>query len=647
MKGNIRNVNTIRKNFLQCNEGITLVALVVTIVVLLILAGVSINIVLGENGLIAKAQEASFRTEMATIEETVEMKKLECEMAGITITDNLEVVPITESNNWKAELNYEIITWGSYDLGTNKIDKNYVQKQYASIYSNKSTDGINIPNLYYLSEEIAGTGKGKKYVYDARINQVYKIAQTKIGKYKVHSIAELEYQRKGATGEKETSAGTLISIESNIKQVGNTAHYEPDLTGFIMEKTSIIYYNGTAQLEIGALEYIQNKTDGIETRTKGDYTFYDYENKKWANIKVLNDEVETWWVWIPRYCYKIGEADQPIDIVFVDIENKDKDGLIVAKKNDEDIVDPKYDGYVLHSAFDDNKKGIWISKYEPSLVQNIKSTEMAYYTPDLTGFVRENTYIEIYDKANNRFNEVPLTEINDLKAFGQKNNWYDYDNQVWANIKVVNDGIETWWVWIPRYAYSITGSSENSTTNIKFIDTSNIPLDGTNLDSNYIVHPAFNNNKKGIWVSKYEASLTKNNVANSNVNKPDLTNFDINNTYIEVYDKKNNKFVETKLANISNIDEFIRNNNWYNYSNQEWANIKVVNNNVETWWVWIPSYAYNIVGSANENEANIIFLNESGNPIDGSSLPANYIIHPAFAGKTGIWVSKYEPSNVE
>ena len=40
------------------SKGITLVALVVTIVVLLILAGVSINLVLGENGLITQAQEA-------------------------------------------------------------------------------------------------------------------------------------------------------------------------------------------------------------------------------------------------------------------------------------------------------------------------------------------------------------------------------------------------------------------------------------------------------------------------------------------------------------------------------------------------------------------------------------------------------------
>ena len=50
-------------------RGITLVALVVTIVVLLILAGVSINLVLGENGLIANAKEAREKSKNATEDE--------------------------------------------------------------------------------------------------------------------------------------------------------------------------------------------------------------------------------------------------------------------------------------------------------------------------------------------------------------------------------------------------------------------------------------------------------------------------------------------------------------------------------------------------------------------------------------------------
>ena len=50
-------------------NGITLVALVVTIVVLLILAGVSISLVLGNNGLINKTKEAKNATANATANE--------------------------------------------------------------------------------------------------------------------------------------------------------------------------------------------------------------------------------------------------------------------------------------------------------------------------------------------------------------------------------------------------------------------------------------------------------------------------------------------------------------------------------------------------------------------------------------------------
>ena len=46
-------------------KGITLIALVVTIVVLLILAGVSINLVLNNNGVISKAKDAKNSNEEA------------------------------------------------------------------------------------------------------------------------------------------------------------------------------------------------------------------------------------------------------------------------------------------------------------------------------------------------------------------------------------------------------------------------------------------------------------------------------------------------------------------------------------------------------------------------------------------------------
>ena len=65
------------------NKGITLVALVVTIVVLLILAGVSINLVLGDNGIIAKAKEAQRKSAEASQNDLKGMNGLVSEMEGV------------------------------------------------------------------------------------------------------------------------------------------------------------------------------------------------------------------------------------------------------------------------------------------------------------------------------------------------------------------------------------------------------------------------------------------------------------------------------------------------------------------------------------------------------------------------------------
>lgn len=54
-------------------NGITLIALVVTIIVLIILAGVSINLVLGKNGIITKSKEAKLTYEEERVKEKIEL----------------------------------------------------------------------------------------------------------------------------------------------------------------------------------------------------------------------------------------------------------------------------------------------------------------------------------------------------------------------------------------------------------------------------------------------------------------------------------------------------------------------------------------------------------------------------------------------
>jgi len=55
-------------------QGITLVALVITIIILLILAGISINAIFGENGIINRAKEGKFKQKMSEIAEEWELK---------------------------------------------------------------------------------------------------------------------------------------------------------------------------------------------------------------------------------------------------------------------------------------------------------------------------------------------------------------------------------------------------------------------------------------------------------------------------------------------------------------------------------------------------------------------------------------------
>lgn len=58
------------KTNLKSARGITLIALVITIIVLLILAGISISMLSGENGILKKAGDAATLTEIARIRRT-------------------------------------------------------------------------------------------------------------------------------------------------------------------------------------------------------------------------------------------------------------------------------------------------------------------------------------------------------------------------------------------------------------------------------------------------------------------------------------------------------------------------------------------------------------------------------------------------
>ena len=63
------------KSIFRTNKGITLIALVVTIVILLILAGVSISLVLDNNGIIGKSKESRLETRASQVEDEIGLWK--------------------------------------------------------------------------------------------------------------------------------------------------------------------------------------------------------------------------------------------------------------------------------------------------------------------------------------------------------------------------------------------------------------------------------------------------------------------------------------------------------------------------------------------------------------------------------------------
>ena len=59
-------------------NGITLVALVITIIVLLILAGVSISLALGNNGVLTRSSQAVVQNEKGTVEQDIKLGTADC-----------------------------------------------------------------------------------------------------------------------------------------------------------------------------------------------------------------------------------------------------------------------------------------------------------------------------------------------------------------------------------------------------------------------------------------------------------------------------------------------------------------------------------------------------------------------------------------
>ena len=101
-----------------------------------------------------------------------------------------------------------------------------------------------------------------------------------------------------------------INDESSMVTVDGISYYEPNLAGYALDKTSIVYYEvrdenstDTTQLEteiVSAEDYIKNGKQRTIQKGNKTYEFYNYAKQRWANILVENNDMKSYWVWIPR-----------------------------------------------------------------------------------------------------------------------------------------------------------------------------------------------------------------------------------------------------------------------------------------------------------------------------------------------------------
>ncbi len=125
-----------KKNNRFSNKGITLIALIITIIILLILAGVSIAFLTGENGIIKKAELAKNKTDEAQVEENVVLANYEDKINEIT--ENRENVTITkdEYEKLKNRGEYELIGEGKISSTADKIELNKSIENYRYLLLN-------------------------------------------------------------------------------------------------------------------------------------------------------------------------------------------------------------------------------------------------------------------------------------------------------------------------------------------------------------------------------------------------------------------------------------------------------------------------------------------------------------------------------
>ena len=139
-------MNSIRKK----NKGITLIALVITIVVLLILAGITIAALSGDNGILTRAREAKEKTKQAQKEEEKTLTNMENILNNATSFNNVNIADTNPAGAMPANAT---VLENDANKGIVIKDKNYNEWVWIEVPKTTVFSGLLIDTTRTLTEE--------------------------------------------------------------------------------------------------------------------------------------------------------------------------------------------------------------------------------------------------------------------------------------------------------------------------------------------------------------------------------------------------------------------------------------------------------------------------------------------------------------
>ncbi len=289
-------------------RGITLIALVITIIVLLILAAVSIATLTGQNGILTRADDAKKQTEIASVKEQAQLDILNY------ITEKLENGEDSTVNT--PEKVQEILE------AANQNNENKYYKGFTET-------GITTPSGYeVLYEELyitgsSGEGTTSKTVEDLVAGEkvYYDTGNTSIGDQGIIECTVL--YDKAYNEAKGTNYGIQIISSDVIKDTDGTAVTVPlgnndnTVEGSGYEKAKNSYNNALKRLYEESQKYL-NETyasgvrcvgsdpadpdwdtttneAGYFTRTEGEIDYVEYMKNYYGTLKDADDKYNTDW----------------------------------------------------------------------------------------------------------------------------------------------------------------------------------------------------------------------------------------------------------------------------------------------------------------------------------------------------------------